>query len=168
MKMSVQQVKPKRTRPAMPNYGITTAPEGMLTWDWVVKQMADSRNYWICTTRPDGRPHATPVWGVWLDGNLYFGCDAASVKAKNLQTNPHVAVHLESGDEAVMFEGTVELVTDVSVLERMADAYFEKYPPWRPELDENGSYGHYYILKPQRAYAWVEKEYLTSVTRWDF
>jgi hypothetical protein len=32
------------------------------------ERLAKSRNYWICTTRPDGRPHSFPVWGFWLDG----------------------------------------------------------------------------------------------------
>jgi general stress protein 26 len=152
----------------MPNYGIATETEGMLSWEWVSQQMAASRNYWICTTRPDGRPHASPVWGVWLDGVLYFGCDANSVKATNLHANPQLVVHLESGDDAVIVEGTIESVEDVSILEKMADAYFEKYPPFRPEPDEDGNYGNYYVVRPQRAYAWQEKSYPTTATRWDF
>ncbi|MEI6136703.1 MAG: pyridoxamine 5'-phosphate oxidase family protein [Chloroflexota bacterium] len=30
-------------------------------------RLRTAMNYWIATTRPDGRPHAAPVWGVWLD-----------------------------------------------------------------------------------------------------
>lgn len=166
--MTDSMKQPKRSRPVMPKYGIATGPEGMLSWEWVSEQMAASRNYWICTTRPDGRPHASPVWGVWLDGDLYFGCDATSVKAANLRANPQLVVHLESGDDAVIVEGTIESVEDVSLLEKMADAYFEKYPPFRPEPDENGSYGNYYVVRPQRAYTWQEKSYPTTATRWDF
>ena len=53
----------KRSRPTMKDYGIHTSDEGLMDWSWVDEQMAKSRNYWICTTRPDGKPHAAPVWG---------------------------------------------------------------------------------------------------------
>ena len=45
----------------------------MLSWDHVQERMAEARNYWVATVRPDGRPHATPVWGLWVDGAFYFG-----------------------------------------------------------------------------------------------
>ena len=37
-------------------------------------------SYWIATTRPDGRPHAAPVWGVWLDDALWFGTMGQKVR----------------------------------------------------------------------------------------
>ena len=96
-------------RPGLdPSYGISTAEEGLLPWSWVSEQMERSRNYWVCTTRPDGRPHAMPVWGVWVDDTLWFSTGDGSVKARNLAADPRVAVHLESGDDAVMLEGTAE------------------------------------------------------------
>jgi len=60
---------------------------------------ARSRNYWICTSRPDGRPHSMPVWGFWTDGALYFGTERSSRKGKNLAHNYAVSVHLESHTE---------------------------------------------------------------------
>ena len=36
------------------------------------KGLTAAPNYWISTTRLDSRPHARPVWGVWLDGAFYF------------------------------------------------------------------------------------------------
>ena len=64
-----------------------------------------SRSYWICTARPDGRPHSIPVWGMWVDGALYFGTARDARKAKNIAHNPAVSVHLESGDDVVILEG---------------------------------------------------------------
>ncbi|MCZ2096160.1 MAG: hypothetical protein LC121_07825 [Anaerolineae bacterium] len=59
-----------RRRPAMTSgYGISTKPQGMLDWSWVDDQMTKSRSYWVCSTRPDGRPHAAPVWGVWYEAS---------------------------------------------------------------------------------------------------
>jgi len=59
----------------------------------------------------DGLPHAVPVWGVWVDGALYFGTDRRSRKARNLATNQGAVVHLESGDDAVILEGFAEEIT---------------------------------------------------------
>jgi general stress protein 26 len=157
----------RRERPHMPNYGIATDGAGMLTWEWVDEQMAKARNYWVCTARPDGRPHAAPVWGVWLDGTLYFGSDRQSRKVRNLMANPAVVVHLESGDDTVIFEGTVEEVTDTSLQTRIAAAYAAKYPPFAPDPDP-GPNGINYALRPQTVFAWREHDFPTSATRWQF
>ena len=104
--------EPQRMRPKMQDYGIAEGDQGLMTWDWVRDQMATSRNYWIGSTRPDGKPHAAPVWGVWVDDTLYFSTGRTSRKARNLAANPAVVVHLESGDETVILEGAVEPLTD--------------------------------------------------------
>ncbi len=161
------QAEPKRSRPNMPNYGISRSSKGLLAWSWVEEQMGKSRNYWICSTRPDGRPHAAPVWGVWLDGNLYFGSNRQSRKARNLVANAEVVVHLESGDDTVIFEGTVEEVTDRAILARMASATAAKYPPFTPD-PEPAPGNIYYALKPRVVFAWREKDFPTSATRWSF
>ena len=44
--------------------------------------------YWLSTVRPDGRPHVTPLLGIWLDGALYFCTGPDERKAKNLARNP--------------------------------------------------------------------------------
>lgn len=53
------------------------------------------------------------MWGVWLDGVLYFGTGAGSVKARNLAANPALVVHLESGDKAVIMEGEAQWLTNI-------------------------------------------------------
>src|SRR4051812_22385567 len=74
----------------------------MLDWEDARERLAASRNYWVCTTRPDGRPHVAPVWGLWMDDAFYFSTDSASVKGRNLAARPDVVVHLESGDDVVI------------------------------------------------------------------
>jgi hypothetical protein len=158
---------PAAERPNFPGYGIAQEAAGMLTWQWVSERMAAARNYWIGTTRPDGRPHVAPVWGVWLDEVFYFGSGAKSVKARNLRANPAVAVHLESGDECLIFEGVLEpvIAPDRAWFERFADAYEAKYGGFRPEYPEGEGT---YRLRPRVAFAWTEKEYPTTATRWRF
>lgn len=158
---------PPPARPYMPNYGIHTEADGMLTWEWVENQMAASRNYWICSTRPDGKPHASPVWGIWVDGALYFGADRQSRKAKNLTHSPFVIVHLESGDDTVIFEGTVEEVTDRAIHARLAAAYAQKYPMFTPDPEPPPTQITF-VLKPKTVFAWLETSFPKTATRWTF
>lgn len=131
----------------------------MLGWDWALERLTASRNYWISTTRADGRPHAMPVWGVLVDGELWFGTSDTSVKGRNLARSPELVATTESGDETVILEGVAvrEPVTNA-----VADAYEAKYA-WRPD-----QVGTFYVVRPRRAFAWREADYPQSATRFDF
>ncbi len=157
----------RRGRPGMKDYGI--APENadtMLEWSWVADQMEQSRNYWIASVRADGRPHAAPVWGVWMDGAFYFGTGRKSVKARNFAHQPKVVIHLESGDDTVIFDGEVEEVTATDVLKRIADVYGKKYPFQPDPINEPES--AYYVLVPSSVLAWKESDFPNTATRWTF
>ncbi len=120
---------PQSDRPQMPSgYGVDPAATGgLLSWEEAVAKLTDARNYWVATTRPDGRPHVVPVWGLWMDGAFYFGTEAESRKGRNLATNPHIVVHLESGDDAVIIEGQAQRVLDQAEWERVLAALEAKY-----------------------------------------
>src|SRR6266511_4118734 len=51
-----------------------------LPWRWATTRLTAARSYWIATTRPDGRPHTRPVWGVWLDGRFYFSTGSLAAR----------------------------------------------------------------------------------------
>src|SRR5262249_53702742 len=53
-----------------------------LPWSHAEERLERSRNYWICTARPDGRPHSIPVWGFWIEDAFYFGTARVRKKAK--------------------------------------------------------------------------------------
>jgi|SRR5579884_69793 hypothetical protein len=152
------------TRPRFdPSYGISNKPEGLLDWSEVATAFEKSRNYWIVSTRPDGRPHAAPVWGLWLDETVMFSTSPNSVKGRNVAVNPNVVVHLESGDDVYMLEGVVERVTKSEVLARFVDAYDAKYG-WRVNPDDPN--GLFYVVRARKAYAWHEKNFPESATAW--
>ena len=159
---------PHRTRPSIAaGYGIATGAEGLLEWPWVSERLERSRNYWICTVRADARPHAVPVWGVWVEEALYFGTDPGSVKARNLARDPRLVVHLESGDECVVLEGIAEALVEPEreLFERAADAYETKYGGFRPQYPTGpGWFG----LRHEVALAWLESDYPNTATRWRF
>jgi hypothetical protein len=147
-------------------YGIDPSPAGLLPWSWVTEQMARSRNYWIGSTRPDGRPHIAPVWGVWLDGVLYFSTDRSSRKSRNLAVNPQVVVHLESGDDVVILEGVVDELRDLELYKQVARAYNTKYEGLF--MDEASLSGLVYAVRIQDAFGWLEQDFVRSATHWKF
>ena len=92
--------------------------------------LTDAELYWVSTTRPNGRPHVTPLLGVWLEGALYFCTGASERKAKNLSHNSHCILTtgcntLDGLDLVVEGEGAK--VTDEAELRRVADTYEAKY-----------------------------------------
>jgi len=159
--------EPRATRPSFtPGYGIDpSSTEGLLPWSFVTERMERSRNYWVATTRADGRPHVAPVWGLWLDGAFYFSTDPKSVKGRNLARSPEMVVHLESGDEAVIIEGAAERVTHQPEITRFSEVYDTKYgfKPDRTNVDQG-----VYRLRPRTVFAWTEKKFVMSTTRWSF
>lgn len=160
--------KPASDRPNMPGYGISTDNNGLLDWARLNKAMQSARNYWIITVRPNNLPHATPVWGLWVDEVFYFSCGKNSQKARNIAVNPNVIVHLESGDEVVILEGTLKIVTDTGIFPRLSEEYKHKYD-FDPFGENAGKPNDpFYALNVRKAYAWREKDFPNSATRWKF
>ena len=106
-----------------------------------------------------------PVWGLWLDDVFYFRTSRDSRKGRNLAANPEIVVHLESGDDAVILEGTVYEVTDASILASFKEAYVPKYQ-WGVDLTD--PHRVTYALKPRAAFTWQEKDFSDTATRWLF
>ncbi len=160
--------EPQASRPQARNYQIPASEEGMLPWRHVEQRLEQAHNYWLATTRPDGRPHVKPVWGVWVDGALYFDGAPTARWARNLAANPAAAVHLESGEDVAILEGTVEdLNTDAELGARVAAAYIAKYglAPDDPILPQPATSG-ILRLRPSLALAWTA--FPTDATRWRF
>ena len=89
---------PKVTRPTFPK-GYVDKPTSFLTWDWVATQLTESKHYWLCSVRPNSQPHVVPRWCVYVDGKIYYDGSPETRHARNIEKNPHIAVHLESGSE---------------------------------------------------------------------
>jgi nitroimidazol reductase NimA-like FMN-containing flavoprotein (pyridoxamine 5'-phosphate oxidase superfamily) len=98
---------PSVDRPVMPDgYGVPTDKDGLLDWADVERRLVESVVYWLATTRPDGRPHVVPRWGVWVDGAFWYDGSPQTRHVRNLVANPACTLHLEDGTRAVIVEGT--------------------------------------------------------------
>ena len=149
-------------RPSMPSgYGIRSDGAGQIPWSWVEQQLTEGRNYWLCTTRGDGRPHAMPVWAVWLGEVLLFSTDPASIKGRNMAARPDIVVHLESGDDAVVLEVRATTM-DQARVEGFVEAYDAKYGH---RVDTTNAAFGLYQLEPERVLVWREADFVASATR---
>jgi hypothetical protein len=108
--MMESKKQPEVGRPIMPDgYGVPENDDTVLPWSYVEEHMTSAKNYWIATASPAGKPSATPVWGAWVAGKLYFDGSPETRRGKNIAANPKVVVHLESGDEVVILEGEARI-----------------------------------------------------------
>lgn len=128
--------------------------------------MAEASHYWICTVSPDGRPHATPVDGLWFEDQLYFRGGPQTRRNRNLAANPAVCVHLESGTDVVILHGDArELrVPDRALATQLAEESASKYG-YGPKPEELYA-GGVYVVRPRVVFAW--RQFPKDATRWQF
>ncbi len=154
----------------MPGYGIVGAEEGsgLLPWGWACERLAGSRNYWVSTVWPDGRPHTMPVWGVWLDEGLWFSSFRGSRKARNLAAEPRCTVATQNPGQPVVVSGRGTPVLEPGALQRFLHATNEKYgTSYGPELVEHAA-NTTFRVEPDWVFGLDEADFTGSPTRWDF
>ena len=126
--------------PRFSSEGATPAP-----WAEGRERLEGAEVYWISTVRPNGRPHVTPLLGVWMGGALHFCTGPDERKAKNLAQNPRCVLttgcnRLGEGLDLVV-EGDATRLTDEAALRRVADAYLSKYgEDWRFAVRDGAFY----------------------------
>jgi len=165
---------PRAERPDMAAYGVTDDPTGLLPWDWAEERLAASRNFWLVTADRSARPHAMPVWGVWMPDRERFGfsCAPQARKVRNLAENPRVVVTNEDTVHVVSIEGVAHRLDDHDV-ERMARAWFAKYAD-EPGFDNEDVAVEFvkqaaaYEIEPERAFGLIEEpdQFAERATRW--
>jgi len=162
------ELEPAASRPVM--FGSVIEPV-LLPWSWALERLTMARHYWIATTRANGRPHTRPVWGVVIDGLVFFS--TGSLAAVNLAASPEVSVHSESATELVILEGIAIPEHDLTRLRRICADYGVKY---QEPLDPDNLPGPFYAVRPRKAFGWLSSDsfidggsvFHGTATRWTF
>ncbi|MFJ2309104.1 pyridoxamine 5'-phosphate oxidase family protein [Streptomyces sp. NPDC087846] len=152
--------------------GATACP-----WPVARDLLTGAEVYWLSTVRPDGRPHVTPLIGVWADGALHFATGAEERKARNLAANPEVVVTTGNNTMGegldVVVEGRAERVRDDGRLSLLATAWEAKYgPEWHFDVRDGafasgGRTALVFEVRPRTVFGFG-KGALFSQTRWRF
>lgn len=162
MAEQTQQRTPTRSRPQFPEgFGLPEDSEGMFAWEELREPLETAQLYWVATVRPEGRPHAVPLWGMWLNNTFYFELNPGTRRERNLDANPEIVVHLERGNLAIIVEGRADYIKPDAALDtQLADAFEAKYN-YRPELGQD-----WRVVHPRVVLAW--DTFPTSPTRFRF
>jgi nitroimidazol reductase NimA-like FMN-containing flavoprotein (pyridoxamine 5'-phosphate oxidase superfamily) len=112
-----------------------------------------------------GRPHAAPVWGVFVADDLFLETSPTTRKARNLARNPAVVVHTESAEEVVIVEGKAAPFTPPAGLAtQIARSFAAKYEGYEPDPAE-WTMGSLYCVTPSVVFAWRD---MPTATCWRF
>jgi nitroimidazol reductase NimA-like FMN-containing flavoprotein (pyridoxamine 5'-phosphate oxidase superfamily) len=162
--------EPTASRPHIPDYGIPDSLDGLLAWGWARERLEEALTYWIATVRPEGRPHAMPSWGAWVDDRFFFEGGPRTRRARNIARNPEVVVSVEHGDDAVIVEGVAVMLEPEPDLEARVVEGFAKYRTSHDyEVDpQNWREGGLWALDPRVAFGWNVGLYPADATRWHF
>jgi hypothetical protein len=133
-----------------------------LPWKWALDRLRRAHTYWIVTVRRDGRPHAVPIWGVWVADRFVFGAEANSVKIRNLKADSRCAICLDENGEALSLEGNASQLS-AAILREMARVYKTKYQ-WAVD----SSAASFYQVVPRRVIGYIESSTPDRTTRWEF
>jgi len=158
---------PRRVRPKFPReWHVPNDPKKWITWAHANAKLENETEYWISTSSPEGKPHATPVWGIWRGERFYFETDPESVKCRNLRSNPKIVVHVRDGLDTVIVEGTVKRETNPRNLRTLVSEYFRKYQ-YRPDWSDPSAQMVFQVF-PSVVHAWKAPKMHWSLVRFVF
>lgn len=95
----------------------------------VLRRLDQAQVAWLCTLRPDGSPHLTPVWFWFQDPRWWVSTAARNVKVANVAVDTRVSLALPDGTSPVVAEGTAAIHWRDPPIEVVA-AFAAKYEGW--------------------------------------
>lgn len=119
---------------------VIKAGMALLAWSWwpraggaselpaaTAAALRDSEYIYVATRRQNGAlSEIAPIWFYFTDGKIFFSTAPDSWKAKRIAAGSplYIWVGSESGP---FVEGRAELVTDAALIDKMGEAYAQKY-----------------------------------------
>ncbi len=133
--------------------------------EWAERHLENAHNYWLATTRPDGRPHLVPIWGVWL-GERFWCATFAGVKVENIAAQPTVVLTTETPREVVLLDGRCSRVSEGDLPPGYAATFEAKYGPGWSGVGEPTAI--HLCIVPTHARAWRESDASQPPARWRY
>ncbi len=153
-----------RRAKALHLYG-TPSDRASVEWPWVDRQLTEAGTYWV-VARASGQPHPRPVWGIWHEQLLYLSVGSPALLLA-LRDGAAVTVHLDSGTDVIIVEGTSTRGAPTSP--ELIESYNRKYD-WEYQVSQ---YGELTQVTPARILAWrsagwAGRDGFQATGRWDF
>jgi PPOX class probable F420-dependent enzyme len=112
--------------------------EIMTDSEWRAFVTAGTRLAHVALTRPDGRPHVTPICFI-LDGDdIVFALSPGSVKGKSLARDQRIAVCVSDERQPYGFvtvEGQAHISAEPDQVRHVAVGIADRYYPAQPAAD---------------------------------
>jgi hypothetical protein len=141
---------------------------GLLPWSFAEERLVSSHDYWVATSEKSGQPHLMPVWGVWLEPELWFSSNLGSLKTRNIMNDGRCAVSTSDAENPVVVKGIAKVVRTRAAIARFLKASNQKYGVDYGidflDPDVNATFR----LKPRWVFALTESDFTSSPTRWVF
>ena len=118
----------------------------------LIRRFAENQCSWISTVRPDGRPHATPIWHVWRAGQAFIVTRTDAVKTTNIRHNPNVVITHTDARFPVIIEGRASFAPEAE--EALRPLFLAKYD-W--DISTDADYDTIIAITPQKIIAWAEE-----------
>jgi pyridoxamine 5'-phosphate oxidase-like protein len=110
-----------------------------IDWEETVRLFAAERSYWVATTGDEGRPHLRPMLAVYLGERVYSTTSPAARKGRDLARRPRAALAARTPAIDIVIEGPVTWIEDRQMLERIGQAYRDKYD-WPVTVTADGAF----------------------------
>jgi hypothetical protein len=149
----------------MPQHYEQASGDHQLPWSHAEERLHSASVFWLATTRRDGSPHVTPIWGIWIDDSLYFSGIPTAGWAKNLVRNPRAAVHLESGEDVLILDGFVEdleTIPEALVADEIITRWTSMYGRLVPDPANDGMF----CFRARTVRGWTQ--FPEDATKWMF
>jgi len=119
----------------------------------LIRRFAENPCSWISTVRPDGRPHATPIWHVWRAGRAYIVTRGDAVKTANIRANPNVVITHTDARHPIIIEGRASFAPEAEAA--IQPLFLAKYD-WNISTD--AEYDTIIAITPVKIIAWGEED----------
>jgi hypothetical protein len=150
-----------------------------IAWETAIERFVKGGWFWLSTVRPDGTPHAVPVFAAWAGDSFFVASNPTKRKARNLDANPRCVLTHDAGDLHLIVEGEAHRVRDGKGLERATAAFASVYD-WPATVSgdmldapygaptSGGAPFNVYEIRPTRGFGFPTDGESFTPTRWRF